>query len=144
MGLDDYETPEETQVGIARGIPPLGIGKNTHIERAIVDKNARIGDNVHLSPEGKPEHFDGDGYYIRDGIVVVPKGGIIAAAPNFKVAVALRATVPFLGLPGASLPSFPSCTCERTCRGNFVASLHPNFVNLAQIPLIRQKIRRRS
>jgi glucose-1-phosphate adenylyltransferase len=77
MGLDDYETPEETQVGIARGIPPLGIGRNTHIERAIVDKNARIGDNVHLTPEGKPENFDGDGYYIRDGIVVVPKGGII-------------------------------------------------------------------
>jgi len=77
MGLDDYETPEETQVGIARGIPPLGIGKNTHIERAIVDKNARIGDNVHLTPEGKPENFDGDNYYIRDGIVVVPKGGII-------------------------------------------------------------------
>jgi glucose-1-phosphate adenylyltransferase len=77
MGLDDYETPEETQAGIARGIPPLGIGKNTHIERAIIDKNARIGDNVHLSPEGKPENYDGDNYYIRDGIVVVPKGGVI-------------------------------------------------------------------
>jgi glucose-1-phosphate adenylyltransferase len=77
MGLDDYETAEETQSGLARGIPPLGIGKNTHIERAIVDKNARIGDNVRISPEGKPENFDGDNYYIRDGIVVVPKGGII-------------------------------------------------------------------
>ena len=77
MGLDDYETDEETQIGIARGIPPLGIGNNTHIERAIVDKNARIGDNVHISPEGKPENYDGDGYYIRDGIVVVPKGGVI-------------------------------------------------------------------
>src|SRR5471030_2496586 len=41
MGLDDYETPQEIQSAIARGIPPLGIGRNTHIERAIVDKNAR-------------------------------------------------------------------------------------------------------
>jgi len=77
MGLDDYETPEETQAGIARGIPALGIGKNTHIERAIVDKNARIGDDVRISPKGKPEHHDGDNYYIRDGIVLVPKGGVI-------------------------------------------------------------------
>jgi glucose-1-phosphate adenylyltransferase len=77
MGLDDYETAEETQSGIARGIPPMGIGKNTFIERAIIDKNARIGDNVRISPEGKPENYDGDGYYIRDGIVVVPKGGVI-------------------------------------------------------------------
>ncbi|HEV3270990.1 MAG TPA: glucose-1-phosphate adenylyltransferase [Candidatus Methylacidiphilales bacterium] len=77
MGLDDYETAEEIQAGIARGLPMLGVGKNTHIERAIVDKNARIGDNVRISPEGKPENHDGDNYYIRDGIVVVPKGGII-------------------------------------------------------------------
>jgi len=77
MGLDDYETTDEVQSNIAQGIPPLGIGKNTHIERAIIDKNARIGENVHISPEGKPENFDGDNYNIRDGIVVVPKGGII-------------------------------------------------------------------
>lgn len=77
MGLDDYETMEETEAGIARGIPPLGVGKNTYIERAIVDKNARIGDNVRISPAGKPENYDGDNYNIRDGIVVVPKGGVI-------------------------------------------------------------------
>ena len=50
---------------------------STGIERAIIDKNARIGDNVHISPEGKPENYDGDNYNIRDGIVVVPKGGVI-------------------------------------------------------------------
>ena len=32
---------------------------------------------MRISPQGKPENFDGDGYYIRDGIVVVPKGGVI-------------------------------------------------------------------
>ncbi len=53
------------------------MGKNTYIERAIVDKNARIGANVRISPVGKPENYDGDNYYIRDGIVVVPKGAVI-------------------------------------------------------------------
>ncbi|MEJ0000318.1 MAG: glucose-1-phosphate adenylyltransferase [Verrucomicrobiota bacterium] len=79
MGLDDYETPEEIQACIARGIPQLGIGRNSYIERAIIDKNARIGDHVRISPEGKPAHYDGDNFYIRDGIVVVPKGAIIRA-----------------------------------------------------------------
>ena len=77
MGLDDYESSDEVQAVNAKGLPPLGIGKNTFIEKAIIDKNARIGDNVHISPEGKPENYDGEGYYIRDGIVVVPKGGVI-------------------------------------------------------------------
>jgi glucose-1-phosphate adenylyltransferase len=77
MGLDDYETPEEIDLVRSRGIPPLGIGHNAYIERAIVDKNARIGDNVRISPVGKPENLDGDNYYIRDGIVVNPKGGVI-------------------------------------------------------------------
>jgi glucose-1-phosphate adenylyltransferase len=77
MGLDDYETNEEAQASIARGLPALGVGRNTYIERAIVDKNARIGDHVRISPEGKPDNYDGDNFYIRDGIVIVPKGGII-------------------------------------------------------------------
>ncbi len=82
MGHDDYETPAEIKAGIAKGIPPQGVGKNSHLERCIVDKNARIGDNVRISPIGKPDDFDGENYFIRDGIVVVPKGGII---PNDTV-----------------------------------------------------------
>jgi glucose-1-phosphate adenylyltransferase len=77
MGLDDYETDDEIHAAQAKGLPPLGVGRNTYIERAIIDKDARIGDNVHISPQGKPENYDGDNYYIRDGIVVVPKGGVI-------------------------------------------------------------------
>ena len=79
MGLDDYETPEEAQANIARGIPPLGIGRDSFIERCIIDKNARIGEHVHLSPKGKPDDLDDEGgnWYIRDGIVVVPKGAVI-------------------------------------------------------------------
>ena len=37
----------------------------------------RVGDGAVITPDGKPENFDGDNYYIRDGIVVVPKGGVI-------------------------------------------------------------------
>jgi len=77
MGHDDYETLGELKATQDRGVPPLGVGKNSYIERAIIDKNARIGDNVRISPEGKPENYDGPNFYIRDGIVVVPKNGII-------------------------------------------------------------------
>jgi len=55
----------------------LGIGRNCVIDHAIIDKNARIGDGVVITPEGKPEHFDGPNYYIRDGIVIVPKNATI-------------------------------------------------------------------
>jgi ADP-glucose pyrophosphorylase len=40
------------------------------IDRAIIDKNARIADGVVITPEGKPANLDGDNYFIRDGIVV--------------------------------------------------------------------------
>ena len=58
---------------------PFGIGRGCRIHRAIIDKNAHIGDGVVINPEGKPEHFDGDNFYIRDGIVVIPKNAIIAS-----------------------------------------------------------------
>ena len=77
MGLDSYETEAQVLAAEARGIPHMGIGRDTYIERAIIDKDARIGDGVRISPEGKPAHVDGDNYYIRDGIVVVPKGAVI-------------------------------------------------------------------
>ena len=47
------------------------------IENAIIDKNARIGNNVTITPAGKPENFDHPLYFIRDGIVVIPKGASI-------------------------------------------------------------------
>jgi glucose-1-phosphate adenylyltransferase len=60
--------------------PPIGIGRNCVIDRAIIDKNARIADGVVITPEGKPPNFDGDNYFIRDGIVVVPKNAVIPAS----------------------------------------------------------------
>jgi glucose-1-phosphate adenylyltransferase len=77
LGSDYYESAESIALNAAQGRPRVGIGKYCWIENAIIDKNARIGDNVVINPAGKPERVDHDLYYIRDGIVVVPKNGII-------------------------------------------------------------------
>ena len=74
MGADFYDADNAS-----RGGPELGIGKNCVIDQAIIDKNARIGDGCVITPDGKPDNFDGPNYYVRDGIVVVPKGASIAA-----------------------------------------------------------------
>ena len=47
------------------------------IKRAIIDKNARIGDGVVITPDGKPDNYDSENYYIRDGVVVVPKNAVL-------------------------------------------------------------------
>jgi glucose-1-phosphate adenylyltransferase len=57
----------------------MGIGKNCVVDRAIIDKNARIGDGVVITPEGKSQNLDADNYFIRDGIIVVPKNAVIPA-----------------------------------------------------------------
>jgi glucose-1-phosphate adenylyltransferase len=75
MGADFYDADQA-----ARGnTPELGIGKNCTIDHAIIDKNARVGDGAVITPDGKPANFDGPNYYIRDGIVIVPKGAVIEA-----------------------------------------------------------------
>ena len=74
MGADFYESEVHKP---AAGVPSIGIGRDCLINGAIIDKNARIGNKVVISPEGKSQDLDGDGYYIRDGIVVVPKNSII-------------------------------------------------------------------
>lgn len=77
LGCDYYESAESIQAHEQAGIPRIGIGRNTRIENAIIDKNARIGDNVVISPAGKPPNLDHELYYIRDGIVVIPKDAVI-------------------------------------------------------------------
>ena len=77
MGADFYDADMASREKQPQ--TPLGIGRNCTIDHAIIDKNARIGDGVVITPDGKPENFDGDNYYIRDGIVVVPKNGVIPA-----------------------------------------------------------------
>ena len=72
LGADFYEhNPPE-------GVPALGLGRDVVLDRTIVDKNARIGDGARLVNERGVEFEDGDGYYIRGGIIIVPKGGVIS------------------------------------------------------------------
>jgi glucose-1-phosphate adenylyltransferase len=78
LGSDYYESQESILSHEGKGQPRIGIGANCRIENTIVDKNARIGDNVVISPAGKTENLDHPNYYIRDGIVVVPKNGVIS------------------------------------------------------------------
>jgi glucose-1-phosphate adenylyltransferase len=77
LGADYYETAEEVQRAEAAGLPPLGIGDECVIQKAIVDKNARIGAGVRIVNEEAVQQEDGDGYFIREGIVIVPKNGVL-------------------------------------------------------------------
>jgi glucose-1-phosphate adenylyltransferase len=79
MGADFYESESDFAANAVRGIPGIGIGRNCQIRTAIIDKNARIGDNVVLNPVGKPNGHIRDGIAIVDGILVVAKGGIVAS-----------------------------------------------------------------
>ena len=74
MGADYFELGQTDS-----SQPPIGIGRNCVIDRAIIDKNARISDGAVITPEGKPSNLDGDNYFIRDGIVVIPKNAVIPA-----------------------------------------------------------------
>ena len=75
LGADYYEPQPRRPAARV----PLGIGRDVVLDRVIVDKNARIGEGARLVNERGIEHADGPGYYIRSGIVIVPKDGIIPA-----------------------------------------------------------------
>jgi glucose-1-phosphate adenylyltransferase len=77
LGNDFYETDASIAEHEATGQPRIGIGRNTRIENAIIDKNARIGNDVSISPAGKPQQLDHALYYIREGIVIIPKNGVV-------------------------------------------------------------------
>jgi glucose-1-phosphate adenylyltransferase len=77
LGCDFYESQISIEEHERAGKPRIGIGTGCRIENAIIDKNARIGNNVVITPAGKPENFDHPLYYIRDGIVIIPRGGSI-------------------------------------------------------------------
>jgi glucose-1-phosphate adenylyltransferase len=70
LGADKYDEQA--------GTIPLGIGPDVVLDRVIVDKNARIGAGVRLVNEAGVQELDGDGYYIRSGIIIVPKNGVVA------------------------------------------------------------------
>jgi glucose-1-phosphate adenylyltransferase len=71
LGADYYEEAPPTDA------IRLGIGRNVVLDRVIIDKNARIGDDVRLVNEQRVDHEDRDGLYIRNGIIIVSKGAVI-------------------------------------------------------------------
>ncbi len=77
LGSDYYESEASILRNEAAGRPRIGIGRNARIEHAIIDKNARIGDDVVITPEGKAENVDHPLYYVREGIVIIPKNGVV-------------------------------------------------------------------
>jgi glucose-1-phosphate adenylyltransferase len=77
MGSDYYETVEELNNRHVTNLPSLGIGKNCCIRKAIIDKNVRIGDNVKIVNSKNIDETDGDNYFIRDKIVIIPKNAVI-------------------------------------------------------------------
>jgi glucose-1-phosphate adenylyltransferase len=58
--------------------PRLGIGPNCSIEGAILDKNARIGEGVVIRPFPRGTELNQEGWFVKDGIVVLPKDARIA------------------------------------------------------------------
>jgi glucose-1-phosphate adenylyltransferase len=80
MGADYFESFDELQSNVGNSLPHLGIGENSVIYRAIIDKNARIGKNARLVNKNNIETADGanSDYYIREGIIIVPKNAVIA------------------------------------------------------------------
>jgi glucose-1-phosphate adenylyltransferase len=82
LGCDFYESENSIRQNERDGRPRIGIGENCKIENAIIDKNARIGNNVKISPDGKPDNIDHELYFVRDGIIIIPKNAII---PNGTV-----------------------------------------------------------
>ena len=77
MGADYYEAEEKQRANAASGVPSMGVGRDCHIFHTIIDKNARIGDGVKLSPVGKVDGTYSHGVIIRDGVLVVPKGMVV-------------------------------------------------------------------
>ena len=72
MGADFFDS--ETA---PRAIP-LGIGPNCHVEGAILDKNVRLGEGVVIKPFPSEKDLDRETWFVRDGIVVIPKNTEIA------------------------------------------------------------------
>lgn len=79
MGADFYEDDGRRAELAAAGIPAVGVGAGASVKRAIIDKNARIGEGavIHGDPDRPDE--DHDTWVVRDGIIVVAKGAIIEA-----------------------------------------------------------------
>jgi len=78
FGADAFEG-ENRRAAAVRGdtLPPLGLGPGCVVRRAIIDKNARIGAGCRLLNEANVQEYDGEDYFIRDGVIIIPKHGVL-------------------------------------------------------------------
>jgi len=77
IGAGKYETRQEMNENLRQGIPNIGIARNVTVANAIIDRDARVGSDVVIKNAGNHRNFDGATFYVRDRIVVIPKGAII-------------------------------------------------------------------
>ncbi len=83
MGSDYYQTVNQMADSVERGIPKIGIGERCYLRNCIVDKDAKIGDDVSINGGDHLVPGDHTAYTVKDGIVVIKKGAVI---PNgFKL-----------------------------------------------------------
>ncbi len=77
MGCDYYESLDEIVRAKREGKPYMGIGRNSVIRKAILDKDVKVGENVRIINEKKLDNFEASNYSIKDGIVIIHKNAII-------------------------------------------------------------------
>jgi glucose-1-phosphate adenylyltransferase len=77
MGNDYFETLEEIEQNLSRGIPMLGVGSRCYIQNAIIDKDCRIGDDVRIVGGAHLPDREESLYTIKEGVIVVKKGAIL-------------------------------------------------------------------
>ena len=82
MGNDSYESLEE----LSKGKAPMGIGADCYIRNAIIDKDARIADNVRIHGSVALQDTETDAYSIRSGIIVVRKGAYLPSGTRIGLA----------------------------------------------------------
>jgi glucose-1-phosphate adenylyltransferase len=91
MGNDYFETLDQLLANEEKGIPAVGIGKNCHIEHAIIDKNCRVGNNVRVVGGNGIENTEHELYTVKDEIVVVKKNAVLP--DGFTIGVKEKAVV---------------------------------------------------
>ena len=77
MGNDFYQNIDEMNADIQNNKQLIGIGERCYINTAIIDKNCRIGNDVHINGGNHLEDYSNELYAVKDGIVVVKKGAIL-------------------------------------------------------------------
>jgi glucose-1-phosphate adenylyltransferase len=77
IGADRFETDQERSLNRQRGVPDIGIGDNSVVEKAIIDKDCRIGRNVRIVNQHGLTDAENGLWVIREGIVAIPRGTVI-------------------------------------------------------------------